>query len=59
MMVVGHDGEFAGPVATGAFREQESATIQLPTVTGTINGIYLFFASEKRKMYSKDQYFGI
>ena len=42
-----------------AFREQESAVIQFPTVSGTVQGIYLFFASEKRKMYSKDQYFGI
>ena len=59
MMMVGHDGEFAGPVSTGALRGQESAVIQLPTVSGTIQGIYLFFASERRKMYSGDQYFGI
>ena len=59
MMMVGHDGEFAGPVATGALRKHESAVIQLPTITGTIQGIYLFFASEKRKMYSQDQYFGL
>jgi hypothetical protein len=59
MIMVGHDGEFTGPVATGALRGQESAAIQLPTVSGTIQGIYLFFASEKRKMYSQDQYFGI
>lgn len=59
MMMIGHDGEFAGPVATGALRKQESAVIQLPTVSGTVQGIYLFFASEKRKMYSVDQYFGI
>jgi hypothetical protein len=59
MMMAGHDGEFAGPIATGALREQESAVIQLPTLSGTVQGIYLFFASEKRKMYSMDQYFGI
>jgi len=57
MMMVGHDLDFTGPVATGALREQESAVIQLPAVSGTVNGVYLFFASEKRKMYSQDQYF--
>jgi hypothetical protein len=59
MMMVGHDGEFAGPIVTGALRKQESAVIELPVVSGTVQGIYLFFASEERKMYSWDQYFGI
>lgn len=59
MMMVGHDGEFDGPVATGALRKTESALIQLPTVSGTIHGVYLFFASEERKLYSQDQYFKI
>jgi hypothetical protein len=59
MMMVGQDGEFAGPIATGALRKQEYALIQLPTVSGTVQVIYLFFASEERKMYSWDQYFGI
>src|SRR5664280_713264 len=52
MMMVGYDGEFAGPVATGALREQEAAVMQLPTVSGTVQGVYLFFASKERKMYS-------
>jgi hypothetical protein len=59
MMMVGHDGEFTGPLATGALREQEAAVIQLPAVSGTVQGIYLFFASEERKMYSGDVYFGM
>ena len=59
MMMATHGDEFAGPFATGALREQESAEIQLPAVTGTIQGIYLFFSSERRKMYSVDQYFGM
>jgi hypothetical protein len=59
MMMVSNDGKFLGPIATGAIRRQESAVIQLPAVTGTIQGIYLFFGSDKRKLYSPDIYFGI
>lgn len=47
MMMVGHDGEFAGPMATGALRKQESAVIQLPSVTGTVHGIYLFLLQRR------------
>ena len=59
MMVVGHDLEFTGPVATGVLRKQESAIIQIPSVSGTVHGVYLFFGSKRRKMYSWDQYFKI
>jgi hypothetical protein len=59
MMMVSSDGKFIGPVATGAIRRQESVVIQLPAVTGTIQGIYLFFGSDKRNLYSGDIYFGI
>ena len=59
MMMVSNDGKFIGPVKTGAVRKQESAVIQLPAVTGTIQGVYLFFGSEKEKLYSPDMYFGI
>ncbi len=59
MMMVGHEPEFTGPVATGAKREQEAAVIPIPTVPGTVHGVYLFFASEDRKRWSVDQYFGI
>ena len=43
MMMVSNDGKFLGPIKTGAIRKQESAVIQLPTVTDEIQGIYLFF----------------
>jgi hypothetical protein len=46
-------------LAPAAIRKQETAVIQLPTVTGTIQGVYLFFGSDKRKLYSPDIYFGI
>jgi len=59
MMMVSNDGKFPGPFKTGAIRKQQSAVIQLPAVTGAIQGIYLFWGSEKRKMYSGDIYFGI
>jgi hypothetical protein len=59
MMMVSSEGNFTGPIATGAIRRQESAVIQLPAVSGTIDAIWLFFASEKRKLYSPDQYFKI
>jgi hypothetical protein len=59
MMMVGHDLDFTGPLATGAKREQESALIQIPVVPGSVHGVYLFFASESRKLYSQDQYFKI
>jgi hypothetical protein len=59
MMMAAHEGKFTGPLATGAKRNEETAMIQLPTVSGSVEGIYLFFASEKRKMYSKDQYFSL
>ena len=59
LMIVGHDLEFTGPVVTGFKRKDKSAEIQLPSVSGTIHGVYLFFASERRKLYSWDQYFKI
>jgi hypothetical protein len=57
MMMVGHDLDFTGPVATGAKRKQQSAVIPIPVVPGTVHGVYLFFASTERKLYSPDQYF--
>jgi len=59
MMVIAHDGKFTTPIATGAIRKQETAVIQLPAGLGTIQGIYLSFASKERELYSVDQYFGI
>ena len=59
MMTVVRDGKFTAPIATGVFRKQQSAVIQLPAGTGTVQGIYLSFASKERKLYSADQWFGI
>jgi hypothetical protein len=59
IMMVGYGQEFKGPIETGALRKKESAEIELPAVPGTIDKIWLFFASEERKLYSPDQYFGI
>lgn len=59
IMMIPNDGHFTGPVKTGALRKQESAVVQPPAGIGTINGIYLFFGSDKRKLYSPDMYFGI
>ncbi len=57
IMMVSSDGNYTGPYATRAIREQEFALITLPNVGGTIDAIWLFFASERRKLYSPDQYF--
>jgi hypothetical protein len=57
--LISNNDQFTGPIKTGAIRKQETAVIQLPTVTGTIKGINQFFGSEKRKLYSADMYFGI
>jgi hypothetical protein len=59
MMMVSNDDKFTGPIKTGAIRKQESAVIQLPSGIGTIYGIYLFFGSEERQLYSPDMWFGI
>ncbi len=57
MLIAGSDGNFSEPFATGAKRKQESALIVLPPLGGTINAVWLFFASDRRKLYSPDQYF--
>jgi hypothetical protein len=59
MMVIAHEGKFTAPIATGAFRKQETAVIQLPAGLGTIQGIYLSFASKERELYSADEWFEI
>jgi hypothetical protein len=59
MMMAGYGGDFNGPIATGVLRKQESALIELPVVPGTIDAIWLFFASEERMLYSPDQWFAI
>ncbi len=59
MMMVGYGEEFKGPLETGVMRKQKSALIELPAVPGTIDAIWLFFASEERQLYSPDQYFSL
>jgi hypothetical protein len=59
MMMFSSDGNFTGPITTGALRKQESALISLPPGNVTIDAIWLYFASDKRKLYSWDHYFKI
>ena len=59
IIIVSNDWKFIGPVSTSAIRRQESDVIQFPLLTGSIQGIYLYFGSDKRKLYSPDIYFGI
>jgi hypothetical protein len=44
-------------IPTGAIRRQGSAVIQLPSAD--VQSVWLWFASEKRKLWSGNQYFGI
>jgi hypothetical protein len=58
IMMIAYDGKFsARPIATGFKRKAESALISLPSGMGTAKGIYLFFASNERMLYSPDEYF--
>jgi hypothetical protein len=60
IMMIAYDGKFsARPIATGFTRKEGSAIISLPSGMGTAKGIYLFFASNKRQLYSPDEYFPI
>lgn len=56
VMVV-RDGKFSDPISTGAKRDDQSATIQLPVEEGTVQGIYLSFAAGDKSAYSMDQFF--
>ena len=57
-MVIANDGKFTGPLSTGFFRKAGVAVIQSAGLE-TAQAVYLSFASDKRKMYSADQYFGL
>ena len=59
MVVFAYDGTFSHPVGTGVQRIKETALVQVPAGTGNLQGIFLFFASADRKLYSVDQYVGI
>jgi len=50
---------FLDPIPTGATRKQETAVISLKGNLNPINGIFLYFKSKERNLYSIDQFFGI
>ena len=56
MMMIANDGVFTGPLSTGFLRKAGTALIQSEALA-TAQAVYLSFASDKRKMYSADQYF--
>jgi len=58
-MMIAHEGKFAGPIETGFVRKSGSAVIEIPVGLGEVQGIFLFFASKERFLYSTDQYFKI
>lgn len=51
------DGKFSDPIATGAKRGDQSASVHLPVGVGIVQGIYLSFASIDRASWSIDQFF--
>lgn len=57
LVMIAHDGKFTGPMETGIVRKTKNAVIQIPAGIGSVQGIYLFFASKERMLYSTDQYF--
>ena len=57
LVMVVRDGKFSNSIATGAKRGDQSASVQLPGGEGTVQGIYLSFASSDRASYSLDQFF--
>jgi hypothetical protein len=59
IMMIAHEGKFAGPIETGFGRQSGSAVIEIPVGMGGVQGIYLFFASKERLLYSTDQFFKI
>ena len=59
MMIIAHEGKFTRPTGTGFLRKQGEVVIQLPDGIGVVEGIYLYFASKERELYSQDLYFGI
>ena len=57
MVMVVRDGKFSDQVATGAKRGDQYARVQLPQGEGTVQGIYLSFASADRSSFTMDQFF--
>lgn len=57
LVMVVRDGKFSDPAASGAKRGDQFAAVQLPEGEGTVQGIYLSFASIDRASYSVDRFF--
>lgn len=57
MVMVVRDGKFSHLLSTGSKRGDQSASIELPGGEGTVQGIYLSFASGDKSSYSMDQFF--
>ena len=57
LVMVVRDGKFSNPMATGSNRGDQFASVELPGGEGTVQGIYLSFASSDRASYSADRYF--
>jgi len=57
-MTIAKDGKFTGPASTGFLRKAGTAVIQSESLAAA-QAVYLSFASDKRNMYSEDQYFAL
>ncbi|HEY3372731.1 MAG TPA: DUF6266 family protein [Prolixibacteraceae bacterium] len=57
LVMVVRDGNFSHLFSTGAKRDDQSASFELPVGEGTVQGIYLSFASGDKSSYSLDQFF--
>ena len=57
LVMVVRDGKFSDLLPTGSKRGDQSASIELPGGEGTVQGIYLSFASGDKSSYSMDQFF--
>lgn len=59
VMIISSGARFSRPINTGVVRKAGSAVIQLPAELNPVEGVSLYFQSEKRRLYSVDQYFRI
>ena len=60
LLYVAAAGEvFKGPFETGYKRQMGGCLIALPSEAGTVDAVYLFFASGDRHRYSPDRYFEV
>lgn len=59
VMIISSGTSFSKPVITGAIRKDGAAVIQLPADFAPAEGVSLYFQSEKRRLFSVDQYFGL